>query len=304
MIIDLHVHMAIEGQRMWTPRVWDLLYEQYPERSGDIRRYETDPGRFRKDLQSVGIDRVVLLAEDSIETGLVPNDYILEYSRDDSDFYVPFLALNPNRTGSFRDRPSRFEENVRLCCDRLEQLAEQGFRGIKDYGSYNHLPFGAEAMLPFYEKGVELNLPILFHTGVSMFDSETSVAFASPEGLGELASTFPDLTIIIGHGGGRDHFGTAYGLAKRHANVYLEVSGIPPHRVPHHFFERGFDLNRIPEKLVFGSDYPALPNGLEGIGKNIESYRALGKSGILSTESLEGLLGANAHRILSGRDEG
>lgn len=301
MIIDFHVHMAIESQGMWTPKVWDLLRKHYPEICDDIHRYETDPGQFQKDLESIGIDRVVLLAEDSNETGIVPNDYILEYSREDPDFFIPFLALNPNKTGSFRNHPSRFEETVLLCCDQLEWLAEQGFRGIKDYGSYNHIPFSAEPMLPFYRKAAELNLPVLFHTGVSMFDSETSKRFASPEGLGNLASTLPDLTIIIGHGGGRDHFETAYALARKHPNIYLEFSGIPPHRVQNHFFDRGLDLNRIPEKLIFGSDYPALPNGLEGIGKNIETYRSLGGAGVLTVESLEGLLGSNADRILSAQ---
>ncbi len=41
MIIDFHVHMAIESQGMWTPKVWDLLREHYPEICDDIHRYET-----------------------------------------------------------------------------------------------------------------------------------------------------------------------------------------------------------------------------------------------------------------------
>jgi len=292
--------MAIRSQGMWTPRVWQLLQRHYPGIDEEIVRYEGDPGLFMKDLRSLGIDKCVLLAEDSNETGIVPNDYILEYSREHPDFFVPFLALNPNRINSFRGNPAHFSDNVLFCRDRLEGIAETGFRGIKDYGSYNHVPFGTDAMLPFYERASEQGLPVLFHTGVSMFDSERSRVFADPGGLGALAAAIPDLRIIIGHCGGGAFFGRAYELALSHPNIYLEFSGVPPHLLEEHFFEKGLDLNLIPGKIIFGSDYPALPNGLSGIGKNIETYEKMGESGLLTEETVRGLLGLNAMGILSG----
>jgi len=298
-IIDFHVHMAVESQGMWTPHVWRLLREYYPDECGDIHRYEREPALFRDHLEVRGIRKCVLLAEDSNETGLVPNDYILEYSAEEPDFFIPFCAINPNKTESFQKNPSRFNKNVSMCCEQLEWLAAKGCKGVKDYGSYNHIPFGTELMFSFYEKAVELRLPVLFHTGVSIFDSEKSKPFADPEGLGILADHFPDLDIIIGHCGSGMYFKTAYTLARKYPNIYLEFSGVPPHLVQQHFLDSGLDLNRIPGKLIFGSDYPALPDGLDGIRNNIESYRKLAAEGLLTRDSLAGLLGSNAERILT-----
>jgi predicted TIM-barrel fold metal-dependent hydrolase len=298
LFIDFHVHTAIEDQGMWTPQVWKLLREHYPDKCEDIERYGRDPRRFREYLESQGVHACVLLAEDSNQTGLVPNDYILEFSQEYPDFFIPFMALNPNKTGAFRNDRDRFRRNVSFCCEQLEWLAERGFKGMKDYGSYNLIPFGSELMFPLYEKATELALPVLFHTGESMFDSEESRAFANPEGLAILAGRFPDLAIVIGHCGSGKYARTAFAIARDYPNVFLEFSGIPPHLLEKLFFDQGLDLNLIPEKLIFGSDYPALPNGPEGIRKNIEAYRRLAANKVLSDRALEGLLGANARRLL------
>jgi predicted TIM-barrel fold metal-dependent hydrolase len=154
-------------------------------------------------------------------------------------------------------------------------------------------------MLPLYETAVRLELPVLFHTGESMFDSEHSRMFANPAGLGTLAERLPELNIIIGHCGSGTYFPVAYRLAERFPNVFLEFSGVPPSRVRSRFFDRELDLNLIPDKLIFGSDYPALPNGPDGIGKNIGAYHTLVEEGTLTSESCHGLLGENARSLLS-----
>jgi len=297
-VVDFHVHIAIKSQGMWTPGVWELIREYYPDKYEDIQKYEDDPCLFKEYLKSQGIDRCVLLAEDSNQTGLVPNDYIIEYSSECPEFYIPFLALNPNKTGSFEKDQERFVRSVSFCCEQLEWLAGRGFKGIKDYGSYNHIPYGSELMFPFYGKAAELGLPVLFHTGESRFDSQRSKAFSNPEGLGVLARNLPDLTIIIGHCGSGKYFEVAFELAREFPNVFLEFSGVPPAYVKTHFIDRGLDLNSIPDKLLFGSDYPALPNGPDGIRKNVEKYRELAENGVLTEESSSGLLGTNAVRIL------
>ena len=142
-------------------------------------------------------------------------------------------------------------------------------------------------------------MPVLFHTGESLFDSERSKPFANPQGLEILAKEFPSLKIIIGHCGGGKYFDVAYRLGTTYPNIYLEFSGVPPHLVKKYFFDRGLDLNHIPHKLIFGSDYPALPNGLDGIRKNIETYQHLASEGMLTREALDGLLGVNAEKVLT-----
>ncbi len=43
---------------------------------------------------------------------------------------------------------------------------------------------------------------------------------------------FPDLTVVLAHGGRGWWYDQAAFLALMRPNVWLEVSGLPPHRLP------------------------------------------------------------------------
>jgi uncharacterized protein len=58
-------------------------------------------------------------------------------------------------------------------------------------------------------------------------------------------------------------------LARRFANVYLEVSSVPPPRLLAYFP----DLDRLAPKLLFGSDWPG--PGVKDIGENLRAFEAL-----------------------------
>ena len=81
-------------------------------------------------------------------------------------------------------------------------------------------------------------------------------------------------------------YGRAYFLARLHANMYMEISGLPPQKLLDYFPE----LERVADKVIFGSDWPGMPH----IGRNIEIIRSLP----LKEETVEKILGGNAARIL------
>jgi len=68
---------------------------------------------------------------------------------------------------------------------------------------------------------------------------------------------FPGLTVVIAHGGRGWWYDAAASLALLHENAWIELSGLPAHRLPHYYAR--FDLRRLARKFIFGTDWPGVP---------------------------------------------
>ncbi len=104
--------------------------------------------------------------------------------------------------------------------------------------------------------------------------------------LDDVAVDFPDLNVLLVHGGRGFWYDRAEFLVQLHDNLYLEISGLPPRRLLDYFP----NLERIHRKVVFGSDWPGNP----GIRSNTEALRQLP----LSAAAKAAILGGNAARLL------
>jgi predicted TIM-barrel fold metal-dependent hydrolase len=62
---------------------------------------------------------------------------------------------------------------------------------------------------------------------------------------------------------------TAFFLVRRHPNVFLDISGIPP-KLLLKYFPR---LEEIASRTLFGTDWPG--PGVPDIGRNLDDFRAL-----------------------------
>ena len=80
------------------------------------------------------------------------------------------------------------------------------------------------------------------------------------------------MKILMAHGGRPLWMDTAFFLLRRHPNVYLDISSIPPRQLLN-WFPR---LEEIAYKTMFGSDWPG-PGGVD-IRRNIDAIRALALS--------------------------
>jgi predicted TIM-barrel fold metal-dependent hydrolase len=101
-----------------------------------------------------------------------------------------------------------------------------------------------------------------------------------------VAVDFPRLKILLAHGGRPLWMDTAFFLVRRHRNVYLDISGIPPKTLLQYFPR----LEEIAHKALFGTDWPG--PGVPEIEKNLAEFRALAlsesaKAQILSKTALE-----------------
>ena len=94
--------------------------------------------------------------------------------------------------------------------------------------------------------------------------------YVDPGELNDVVDDFRDLTLVLAHGGRGWAYDVAAVLALGRPNVWIEISGLPPKRLPEYFAR--FDLARLAERFIFGTDWPGVP----GIRANAEAVAGLG----------------------------
>ena len=223
-------------------------------------------------LDQAGVDYGIILAELAPLTSAIGGNETVARLSKGSPRLIPFASINPYLTA----RPD-------LELERL--VTNHGFRGLKLYPTYQYF-YPNDAMLyPLYARARELGIPVKWHTGSSVFPA-SRLKYGDPLYLDDVAVDFPDLTVIITHSGRPFWYDRAYALARLRENVYMEIAGLPPQRLLVYFPE----LERVADKVLFGSDWPSIPS----IKKNIETIRGLP----LSDQAKAQILGGNAARIL------
>jgi len=274
MIIDFHVHTA--RYQSITRSYMDLLRRQWGDRLDWMIQTYSSPEGFLGLMDEGGIDYAVILAELApITTGISDNVYVAEFcSR--SPRLIPFASINPYTIS----RPS----------EELERLVrDQGFRGLKLYPTYQHYYPNDAMIYPVYAKAQELGIPVMLHIGSSVF-AGSRLKYGDPIYLDDVAVDFPGLILIQCHSGRPFWYEKAFGLARIHENVYMEISGLPPQMLLDYFPE----LERIADKVIYGSDWPGVPT----IKENIRALKGLA----MSEDSKRKILGANAARVLGIAD--
>jgi predicted TIM-barrel fold metal-dependent hydrolase len=108
----------------------------------------------------------------------------------------------------------------------------------------------------------------MFHTGTSVFPGARN-KYGDPIHVDDVAVDFPKLKILLAHGGRPLWMDTSFFLIRRHANIYLDISGIPPKRLLEYFPR----LSEIAHKTLFGTDWPG--PGIPDMKQNVDDFRAL-----------------------------
>lgn len=267
-VIDFHIHVGLKEH--WHDWVNDF---QRGAGSEFYTRYEEmiDPEKFASYLKSHQIEKGVILPDICpITTGVVPNEYVFEFSLG-HDVFLPFCTINPFLMS---DLVKEFRKYIEI-----------GAKGLKLYPSYNHFYPNESRMYPLYALAQEERLPVLVHTGSSIFKG-SKIKYADPIHLDDVASDFPDLSLILAHSGRGLWYEKAFFLSRIHPNLYLEISGLPPANLLNYFP----DMENNIDKFIYGSDWP----GIKTISANIEAIRALP----LAEESIRKVLYDNAARVL------
>jgi uncharacterized protein len=137
-----------------------------------------------------------------------------------------------------------------------------------------------DSLRALYEEAQRLKLPVMIHTGTSIFPGARS-RNGEPITVDDVAVDFPDLTIILAHGGRPLWMEQAFFLVRRFPQVWMDVSSIPPKAILRYFPR----LAEIADKVLYGSDWPA--PGVPSMGENLRAFRALGLPEAIQKRILE-----------------
>jgi predicted TIM-barrel fold metal-dependent hydrolase len=280
-VTDLHIH--IQPWEMLKPEVERVLGGTRHDDHALIEECMKDPGRLVAHLDAEGIRRVGLInysSPDVMGFTAEVNPWVLDYTKDHRDRLLPVGSVHP-----------RFDADP---ADQVRRLADTGMRMFKVHPPHqlvyaNAYRDGGEwpALAEIYGAAQEAGVPVMIHTGTSIFPGARN-KYGNPMEVDDVAIDFPDLDIILAHGGRPLWMDEAFFVLRRHPRVWLDISGIPPKNLLHYFPR----LESIAHKVLWGTDWPA--PGVPGLGANVEAFRKLALSG----EAQDAILCGNAARLL------
>jgi uncharacterized protein len=276
LITDCHIH--VQPYEMFKAGPMEMM-RQARGNLDDILEYSRSPKALLQYLDSVGVERAMLInyvAPEVMGFTAGVNEWVTDYCRE-----------NPARLLSCGSVHPRHSANVE---EDMEQLVRLGIRMIKIHPPHqllfaNDYVNGMKELAVIYSIAERHGIPVMVHTGTSIFPGSRN-RYADPLFLDDVAIDFPNLKILMAHGGRPIWMTTAFFLLRRHSNVYLDISGIPP-KLLLQYFPR---LEEIASKTLFGTDWPS--PGIKDIKQNIDQFRALPltdavKEQILSKTALE-----------------
>jgi len=257
-LIDVHIHVghrfewAQTAKALWMDsgpyvlEIFDQEGRQIPEKYGDVIKRE-------------GVFGGILLPEYSpLTAGVMPFERAKEIHAFHPEL-IPIANLNPNY---HKDLVEAFEEQRSLGAIGLKLHPVHGFFYVNDPKLY-----------PIYLICQKEHLPVMFHAGTSLFRG-AKMRFADPYTFDDVINDFPDLTVILCHGGRGFWYQIAEYMVKSYENVFIDVSGLPPKNLLQYYPS----LKKSKHKFLFGSDFPGVP----GIRKNYEALKeTLGDEEIL-----------------------
>jgi predicted TIM-barrel fold metal-dependent hydrolase len=276
-IFDAHIH--VQPWEMVKPEVLAMIDDPSHANAKDVL---SSPDHLLRFLDSEGVDRACCInyvSPDVMGFTREVNDWIAAFTRGARDRLVAVGSVNPLH-----------EMDVRA---EIRRVLDLGIGLIKIHPP--HQLFSPNAyrgelwqLAEIYRECEERGVPVMFHTGTSIFPRARNV-FADPMPIDDVAIDFPRLPIILAHAGRPLYGETALFLARRHKNVHLEISGIPPKTLPRYVPR----LASMADKVLWGTDWPS--PGVVSMRRNVEDFRALG----LGDEVENKILWTNANRMFA-----
>lgn len=145
---------------------------------------------------------------------------------------------------------------------------------------------GHEKQRKMYKVLEDLQIPVIFHTGSSIFPKARS-KYGNPLHLEDILIDFPEMIVIMAHGGRPFWMREAEYLMIKFPHLYMDIAGVPPHLLPKYFPR----FHRYADRAIFGSDYPS--PGVPGTRVNAEAIADLP----LPPDTLMKILHGNATKI-------
>lgn len=204
--------------------------------------------------QSKHVNKAVILAMDGVidaEGNLdrnltqiyVPNEYVYEQTQQYPNLLYA-ASINPYRNDAIQ---------------RLEHAKAQGAILIKWLPSIMYIDPADPALIPFYQKMIELDMPLLTHTGMEKSFSSARDDLADPQKLALPLSM--GVTVIAAHiattgeSHGEDNFERVLPMFKQYPNLYGDISSLTQINKLG-FMRKVVNAPELQGRLIYGTDWP------------------------------------------------
>jgi predicted TIM-barrel fold metal-dependent hydrolase len=242
--VDAHIH--VQPWRMMKPEIVERMKRDRKDLDVILKVMDS-PSEFLKHMDSQGVEAAALINYVS--------PHIMGFTDEVNEFVSNFADENRKRLIPFGSIDPRIKTGQQSRIDDL--LGKLKLGGIKIHPSHqtvypNEYLQGNESLNYLYRRCEEEGIPVMFHTGTSIFVGARN-RYADPIYIDDVAVDFPRLKIILAHGGRPVWMETCMFLVRRFPNVMMDVSSIPPSRVLYYFPK----LEDVADKALFGTDWPA-----------------------------------------------
>jgi len=276
-VTDAHIH--IQPFEMMPAAVAATFWKGKANRE-ELEGYAADPRKLLARMDADEVDRVGLInyvSPDLMGFTGAANAWMVKYASADPARLIAFGSVNPRFTADVKGETAR--------------VIDQGARALKVHPPHQLFRANAyqdtlPALADLYGVAQDAGIPVTIHTGTSVFPGARS-RFGDPMDVDDVAIDFPRLKILLAHGGRPLWMEAAFFLVRRHPNVHLEVSGIPPAKLLEYFPR----IEEIAGKTVWGTDWPS--PGIKSMRLNVEAFLALP----LSDGAKGAILDGNARRL-------
>jgi len=259
-VTDIHIHV----------QPWDELRPEAAARMAagrdleHVLRVMRDPELLLRLMDEAGVARVGLInyvSPDVMGFSARVNAFVTDYARHAPARLLPFGSVHPRFT---RDPGGE-----------VDRIADLGVRALKIHPPHqlfapNAYRDGGDCpgLARVYERAIARSLPVMIHTGTSVFPGARN-KYADPMAIDDVAVDYPELVLIMAHGGRPLYMETCFFLLRRHPNVFMDISGIPP-RALLDYFPR---LAQVANKTLWGTDWPGplVPD----LKSNLVAFRGL-----------------------------
>ena len=234
-------------------------------------------------MDECGIDMAGLAAivPTAPELGDSGNEFIYECVERYPDRLFGWCCVVPYEPGA----PAELERCIR----------ELGFRGLKLHPPIQGFAPNDPRIHPTIRKAIELDVPILIHTG-PIYIQHAPLRYGDPVEFDDLALTFPEAKMVLAH---CDPLGLQPVLAGKHPNVYTDTSftfnqivRLIPGLGEQVLLRKTTGISQLADKIMLGSD--AAPTFLERFKDGVEAIRGLD----VPDEVKRKVMGENAVKLL------
>lgn len=279
---DCHLHIL--PLEMVKPGIRDVILSSKNIDQRQYARVCRDPSELVKMLDDADVERAGIMSYQSPRVVGVGNElveFIAKYTRQHRDRLVQIGSANPVED----EHPVR---TLEWLYSKLEVRVVKVHPVHQLYkpNAYRREEGGLSSLKKMYEFLDDHKIPVMIHTGSSIFPG-AGLKYGDPIFVDDVASDFPSLKIIMCHAGRPIWMQTASLLMRKHRNMMLDLTGIPPKRL----LEFVPKLEEFQDRAVFGSDW-ASP-GVKGIRENKEEFEGIR----ISASAKKKILFDNARKI-------